>query len=402
MVINKSQNDEINLVELIYVIWNGKWKVAVTAIVFVFFAYGYEKTLPEKKFTAKTSIVAIGSMEEDKYIFFNDIIRTNRFGRSNIVIPNRDGDANLIQQDSEQYLTVSRQLLEKLFLEAIGEQLLFEEGIHKYKLLDVNKYANKKKYENAVINLASSVMINKKKSDQKNTFSEINIKFSHYDIEKWKSVLSFVEKSANSKVKKNLQERFIVSMEIAEFKEKYKIEDVKIKIENLIKDYELKTADRLLFLQEQAEISRTLGIAKNTIEVQTFGSQNTMFSAIKTESPFYLRGYEAIEKEIDLIERRTKLDKVSFIDGLMELEQAKRRIQQNKTLNRIRYVYQSSPLKKDNADFAAASIQVSRTKFQYPADHKMMKIAILFGLIIGIFFVLISNIITNSNYYKKK
>ena len=212
--------------------------------------------------------------------------------------------------------------------------------------------------------------------------------------------MSFVEKSANNTVQKNLQDRFRASVEISELMKNYQIEDVKKNIENLIKDYEFETADRLLFLQEQAEISRALGIAKNTIEVQTFGSQNTMFSTIKTESPFYLRGYEAIEKEIELIEQRTTLDKVSFIDGLPALVQNKRNIEQNKKLNRVKYAFQSSPL-VEGSNFTAASIEIAGTKFEYKTN-KTTQIAILLGLIVGVLNVLIFSSPATNNFYKKK
>ena len=49
-------------------------------------------------------------------------------------------------------------------------------------------------------------------------------------------------------------------------------------------------------------IAKQLGIDKTTIEVQTFGNQNALLSNVKTDSPFYLRGFEAIDKEISELE----------------------------------------------------------------------------------------------------
>ena len=43
---------------------------------------------------------------------------------------------------------------------------------------------------------------------------------------------------------------------------------------------------------------------------------------VKSDTPFYLRGYEAIEKEIELIESREEVS--AFVDGLLKLEQEKR------------------------------------------------------------------------------
>ena len=96
----------------------------------------------------------------------------------------------------------------------------------------------------------------------------------------------------------------------------------------------------------QVAIAKKLGIDKNTIEVQTFGSQNALLSNVKTDSPFYLRGYEAIDKEIELILKR--FDKKPFIDGLFELEKLKRTLIQKKTLERIEVFYKTTPLYDEN------------------------------------------------------
>ena len=60
-------------------------------------------------------------------------------------------------------------------------------------------------------------------------------------------------------------------------------------------DYEIQTSYLLVYLKEQAEIAKALGIAKSTIEAQMFGAQNGMLN-IEFDTPFYLKGYEAIEK----------------------------------------------------------------------------------------------------------
>tara|TARA_B110000483_G_C18128117_1_gene516505 strand:- start:166 stop:1359 length:1194 start_codon:yes stop_codon:yes gene_type:complete len=397
MLINKPQDDEFDLVGGIKLIWNGKWKIAIIVIVFAIVGFGYEGTLPKKKFNSKSVIEPVDSIEAAKYIFYNNLIKNTKYELRDIDTT-EVGDLSV--SDSYPFLRVSPQLLEKLFIEIIKKRSIFEKGIDKYGLLDASKYVDKKKYEEAITKLASSIKIIEKLNDEKLGNSNFVIEFSHYNSEKWLSVLSFVEKSANNTVQKNLQDRFRASVEISELMKNYQIEDVKKNIENLIKDYEFETADRLLFLQEQAEISRALGIAKNTIEVQTFGSQNTMFSTIKTESPFYLRGYEAIEKEIELIEQRTTLDKVSFIDGLPALVQNKRNIEQNKKLNRVKYAFQSSPL-VEGSNFTAASIEIAGTKFEYKTN-KTTQIAILLGLIVGVLNVLIFSSPATNNFYKKK
>ena len=157
----------------------------------------------------------------------------------------------------------------------------------------------------------------------------------------------------------------------------------------------------MAYLEEQAAIAKKLGIAKNTIEVQTFGNQNALLSNVQTDSPFYLRGYEAIDKEIELIELRK--DKNAFIDGLFKLEKKKRAIEQNQTIDRIKLALQSDLLGNNNK-FSAASINSITTKYKYNNNDnsKMLVMAIVIGLIAGIFYVLISNAFQSQRISRKK
>ena len=154
----------------------------------------------------------------------------------------------------------------------------------------------------------------------------------------------------------------------------------------------------MAYLEEQSAIAKKLGIKKNTIEVQTFGNKNTLLSNVTTDSPFYLRGYEAIDKEIELMQVRD--NKEAFIIGLFDLEKKKREIEQNKTVERIILSLQSELL-PDNENFAA-SINAITTKFEYKEKSSSITLAILIGLIVGIFYVIISNSYQSNRVSRKK
>ena len=185
---------------------------------------------------------------------------------------------------------------------------------------------------------------------------------------------------------------------LLKIKRKYQIEDITIKIDNKIKDYDRETSDRLAYLKEQSAIARKLGIAKNTIETQKFNNQTTLLE-VKLNSPFYLRGYEAIDKEIELIGKRS--NKSPFIEGLFNLERKKREIEQNKIIERVKLALKST-LPGTNDEFSAASINAITTKFEYKNNIKMFVIAIAIGLIVGAFYVIIFNAIQSHRAIRKK
>ena len=103
-----------------------------------------------------------------------------------------------------------------------------------------------------------------------------------------------------------------------------------------------------------------------------------------------MRGYEAIDKEIELI--KWSIDKSAFIVGLNKTMEYKRRIEQDKTLYRAESVFKTTPLGKDE-NFIAASIKVLSTNFEHRNYRLKIIFSAVFGFIVGLFFVLISNAI---------
>ena len=215
-----------------------------------------------------------------------------------------------------------------MYINVLNEKSVFEDAIRKFNLLEASQYNNEQEYSEAIIRLASSVKIlsppNRKKNLKTSYSTYFTINFQYHDYEKWKSVLTHVDEFANKLVKKTLTEEYDNSLLFLINQKKYQLEDISIKIDNTLIDYDREISIRLAYLEEQSAIAQKLGIAKNTIEVQTFGSQNALLSNVQTDSPFYLRGYEAINKEIELIKSRK--NKKAFVRELFDFEKKKRAI----------------------------------------------------------------------------
>jgi len=375
----KIDNDEINLIELIYLLWEGKWKIVVVVVISLLAMTSYQST-KTKNFTAITEIKPIGTLELNKYIEFNNLItNTKSEGRVESV--------------------TSLRLL-NVYINVLNNKSVFEDAIRKFNLLEASQYNNEQEYSEAIIRLSSSIKILSPSASAKSLETSYHtINFIHHDAEKWKSILRYVDESTNKLVKKNLVDEVNNSLVFLANQKKYQLEDISIKINNHYIDYEREVNDKLAYLEEQAAIAKKLGIAKNTIEVQTFGNQNALLSNVQTDSPFYLRGYEAIDKEIELI--RLRKDKKAFIKGLFELQKRKRAIEQDKTIERIKLVFQSNLLISNN-QFDAALINTITTKFKYKDSKRMPMIAIIIGLIVGILYVLISNAFQSHRVSRKK
>ena len=372
--INK-KNDEIEIGELIVILWRNKWKIVITTIISLLTVMIYQST-ERDNFFATTKISPISNAESNKYTYYN-------YQKNFIYGKNPETGFQLPE--------ITRLKLLESYVEILNNKLIFEDAIRKYNLLDRSIYINEKKYDEAVIKLASTIRITHVNDNKKETQNSIYlINFQHYDFEKWKSVLNYVNKIANDFVKSTIVKDLSTRVSIIKQDKNFSLEDLIVRINNIIDDYDRKTSDKLSFLHEQSKMAKELGIEKNTIESQSFNTQDGILTNIKTDSPLFLRGYIAIDKEIDLINSRNAENRKAFINGLFELEQEKRSIEQDKTLERIELALQTTPLFNDNK-FYAAKLDIISTEFKYNDKSLNLILAIFIGFILGVFFAFISD-----------
>ena len=143
------------------------------------------------------------------------------------------------------------------------------------------------------------------------------------------------------------------------------------KINNEIENYKTTITRRLLYLNEQAKIARTLNVAKNNIlESQSFKTDTAVITTLISEIPYYMRGYEMIEKEIELIKKRKNTK--AFVENLEELEIEMRSLTSNKNIKRLESLFKETPiLKSDN--FYAAKIMFQSTIHENLNERNQIK-----------------------------
>jgi len=362
------QDDEIDLVELLQTIWDGKWLIAAFAAIAVAFGGAFAFLKPSV-FEASTDIKPITS---DDYQLYSS---SNALG----------------------FFAVSKESLLNSFVEYLDERSLFEASIRKHGLIERSNYASDQDYENAIIETAATIELlppvnedGVAKGDSRRYWS---INYEGVDSKKWLAVLREVTEAATNSVQQNLIERFETALTVAEQTKRFKLEDLEISISNATADYTRKTSDRLAFLREQAAIARKLGVAKNTLEAQTFMANTGVVANVKSDTPFYLRGYEAIEKEIELIESRE--DVSAFVDGLVKLEQEIRSLEQDRTLERAKALLESTPIKSAEP-FIAAEFDVYATDIESKSKRSLIvALALVLGGMVGVMFVLIRSAVRN-------
>ena len=377
----QKQYNEIDLFELLKILWKDKLKLGLIVFLCLISVYIYRQINPNTTFIATTTIKPISSHEFDKYKQFNAI----------------------------QFYEIDRRILLDLYIEYIKEGTILENAIDKFNLIKKENFIEEEDYKQAAEIFASQMIelkqqqINGQTTDSVDKFYTLTARYD--DIEKWKNMLSYIDKEASNRVKEIIINRFNVLISVAKQKRDFLIEDLNMNIKNLTKDYERSINDRLVFLAEQATIARKLGLKKNSFSTQLIEKsnsnssfQNKLLDNFTLDPLLYMKGYETIEHEIDII--KSLKNKTSFIEGLLNLEQKKRYILQDQDLARAENLFNKTPVRQNG--FHAAILKVTSTKFK-KEDKTLLyyPISLILGCIIGVIYVFTFNIFKNSKYYKK-
>ena len=364
-------SDEIDLLEFFQTIWDGKFKIAAVILMAVLGVAGFLFTQPAPSFVARTEVKSITPEMANRYQISNSI----------------------------EFFEVNASDLQMLFIEQLDARLLFEDAFRKYAVLDRNDYETEADFNSSIVQLAAEINLvpplNVDGTAKGESRRHWTIEFEFNDEEKWLNVLANVKAKANQNVRDFIRADFSTTLAAAQKKKIFEIEDISTTIDNALNDYERKTDDRLAFLREQSAIARKLGVKNNTIEMQSFGGKNGVVTNLKADTLFYLRGYEAIEKEIALIEVRE--NKKAFVSGLLELEQKKRQEEQDKTLERAEALFADTPVMMGD-DFSAISMTVAATEFESKSKRVLMlSMAVVLGGLAGTAYVLIANAMRKRN-----
>ena len=112
----------------------------------------------------------------------------------------------------------------------------------------------------------------------------------------------------------------------------------------------------------------------------------------------YINYVEAI-KQFRIEDIQTQLSVTSDESEKIALEKKKDILIANKYIDRMKNIFNSSPI-SNRENFYAAKIIIDSTKYEKSKKNSKMKIylvAAIFGALLGIFFALLSNAIQNRN-----
>ena len=327
--------NEIDLINLLKIIWDDKIKILIFAIISFLIGFGYSYQIP-KNYLNSLVIKKSDNNEFTKLVYIEKFLKTK-----NILI------------------TQTEQKNQSILNRFVNELMDYEElSINLENIKKVRKNIAKLPIENQekkLFQYAKSLEIVKlAKEDETNYI----INFKWENIDEAKEIL----KNTINLTLKNLEKSIYEELEQSiEFEKK------------IIKN---RDETRLKYLLEQSSIAKELNILNNQIDNVNLSQSNVSLSINTSDIAYYLRGFKAIDKEIELIKNRD-YQNFKFIE------------------QEIAYLKE----KKDTrwVDYNIYSLEIKSLK----NTKKITIMSILLGLIVGLIFVLISNAIQSQTVSKK-
>ena len=357
------QDDEIDLLSVFETLLDGKLKILAFLVAGVVSSAAYWVVAPAPKFVAKTEITPIRSVDAIDYYAFNEL----------------------------DILSVERGDLLDLFIDELTLGSLFDDAFRNHNVLARDDFQTDEEFEDTIAALVATIQIEsvpekRSSSTRDGEYSNVSwvLEFEHNDAEQWKRILNEVRATANEATQQLLSQRFANFATATRNNIQYEIRNLDIAIENLLSDHERQKAERILLLTEQAEIARAVGIDKSSL----FNIETGDYTLFSSDLPLYVHGYIALEEQIEHLKSRT--DENLIIDGLMELKQKKRALQQDKTLEKAEVMFAETPVGR-NEDFSAAIMKVEATEFI--ENERRMIFSVLFLCLVfvaGAVYVLIT------------
>ena len=338
-------NDEIDLIATFKIIWDGKKKIFLITITSFLITLGYLSQIP-RDYLNTLEINPSSDHELKQYKIIRKLLDLDQSNQIN--------QFNLLNKDKFMNELVEKFVFE-LEYEFITELKDYDEFLFILKSnKKVQEYISKIKIDDQEIKLFNYAKLLEVDRLKKKNYI---INFKWHDPKEAIKILQDTLNLTSNNLKKDIIDELKQELE---FKKKSKIS---------------KDAERLDFLKEQSIIAKELRITDNQIDNLNLSQSSVSLNINTTDIAYYLRGYRAIDKEIELI--------------------------QNREYQSLKFVEQAINDFNDlEVNFVDYNVFLMKTK-SLKETKLILVISVLVGLIIGVCSLLITNTVKFHNISKK-
>lgn len=386
--------ESLSFKQIIDMIASNKWILLLffgLPMIFISFIYHFQES---SNFKIKTVIKPISTSEFVKYEFFNNFSKKSKGFHFTIAndMTSLNFDLNLINElklkGSEEQREIS---LQQIYLEELFNIQNIKNLLNKHKLfskegISDNEYDEKL---NEFINDFKLTKIKNKNID-KYFINNYVLEARYNNKNKWLKFIEDLHITTNEKVRNIVIAKHNNIIKSLKNDTAIKVQMLKYEIESRKKSLNLINTNRIRFLKEQAEIARKLNIAGN-IE-----SKLNLEMPIQENSPYYYRGYESIETEIQFIRSRNKLN-LFFNSELIDLQSQLDTLLDDPYVINFEKTFNTTPLTSKNF-FKAAEFLVSSSSYEEDKTQSLITfLSGLIGLFTGIIYLFTRNFYNNKD-----
>ena len=362
MTKNKSIVDhEIDLSKLIKIVWKGKIKIILIVLIFYGIgAYYVASNTKSPSYNISLELKEANRTEFTKFISVNKTI--NKVSDiAQIYNSNTENNSLKVNTAKNFNLLTSKIIMERFISEFMDYNEVIE-VLSNSSIIEELSQLSKENQQKELYKYAKLFSLNQNFDEKKNKFKNTyTINFTWPNENEIIQILNDVIKITLLNLEKSVYEE---------------LESITKAIKGIRISDDLK---RIEYLLEQSSIAKTVDIKDNQIKSIDIPNSNVMFniSTINANMPYYLRGYSAIDKEIELIKKR----------GYKELDVLSSEI---------------NKFKKENTNWINYNINLATLeKIEYQNSKNILSACVILGLIIGVLFVIILNELQSSKVVRK-
>ena len=332
------KNDEIDIGEIFIILWNLKIKITLIALISFVIFVGYDNSRPKKPNVFKSTLTIKSAKENEFFILKslqNEIVNVNEFGKDTL-------KKNLTDVTNYNVRVLHRFIEELLDYQELVSVLKKNENIKK-DISELSEYDKQQK----LYGYTKLFTVEKSPSETQN--HEYTLRFTWQgDQGESIDILDQVLKLALMNLRASI---------LKELEDNYKNK------KEFIVNRDLR---RIKYLLDQSELAKKLGIISSVNKYNFDLSKNLDYSENNLAIPYYLRGSDAIDMEIDLFKNRKYL-KLEDIENKISL------------------------LQKRDIKFVDYNIFLLDSKLQNVNNTLSLSLTILLSLIIGVVCAFIFN-----------
>jgi len=383
--VRPTYDDEIDLFQLFKTLWDGKWKIISTTFVAAVIGVvssvvkpnSFEVSTPFQ--IAKPSVflpyTTLNSLLKEKGLYFDKEINESgyKFDRESVF------DAVVFEfNDYEEMVDV------------LSENEFVKQSI---------KGLDDRQKQKALIGFAKKFII----VPTSNNEEKWHLKFEWHNDYEGRSLFSLALQKTLINLQKTLKNNIDELAKSIERQNSYQLENLQNDL-NVIKQNEKENLKkRIIFLNEQYSIAMELGIETNKLNANALSqnSQNQISLSINPNNvPYYLRGSKAIKKEIVLIENRSEEDILLMANDNFKVNKQIALIQNDNSSSQLKNA--AKLIESDNPnDWVMFDMQLADAKSQKKSTL-YIALSIVLGGMVGVIYVLISNVIRKSKGHLEK